>query len=39
MNDSLIHVDFMVGGREVTVTGVKADGSEVVLLKDGEWHI
>ncbi len=39
MNDSLIHVDFMVGGRDVTVTGVKADGSQVVLLKDGEWQI
>ena len=39
MNNSLIHVDFMVGGREVTVTGVKADGSRVVLLKDGDWQI
>jgi len=29
----------MVGGREVTVTGVKADGSRVVLLKDGDWQI
>ena len=34
MNDSLIHVDFMVGGRDVTVTGVKADGTRIVLLKD-----
>jgi aminopeptidase len=39
MNNSLIHVDFMVGGREVTVTGMKADGSRVVLLKDGDWQI
>ena len=37
MNDSVIHVDFMVGSKEVTVTGIKADGSETVLLKDGEW--
>ena len=38
-NDSLIHVDFMVGSADVTVTGVKHDGTEVVLLKDGEWQI
>lgn len=39
MNDSLIHYDFMVGGIDVTVTGVKADGTQVVLLADGEWQI
>lgn len=39
MNDSLIHVDFMVGGKDVTVTGVKPDGTEVVLLRDGDWQI
>lgn len=38
-NDSLIHVDFMVGSADVTVTGVKHDGTEVVLLQDGEWQI
>jgi len=39
MNNSLIHVDFMVGNEKVTVTGIKKDGTEVVLLKDGEWKI
>jgi len=39
MNDSVIHVDFMVGGKNVTVTGIKADGTEIVLLQDGEWMI
>lgn len=39
MNNSLIHVDFMVGSKEVTVTGIKEDGTEVVLLKDGDWQI
>lgn len=38
-NDSLIHVDFMVGSADVTVTGVKHDGETVVLLQDGEWQI
>ena len=39
MNDSLNHIDFMVGGKDVTVTGVKADGTEVVLLSGGDWQI
>ena len=39
MNDSRIHYDFMVGSEEVKVTGVKADGTEIVLLADGEWQI
>ena len=39
MNDSIIHVDFMVGSKDVPVTGIKADGSEIVLLQDGEWMI
>ncbi|MFZ2257059.1 MAG: aminopeptidase [Clostridiaceae bacterium] len=39
MNDSLIHVDFMVGGEAVTVTGVKPDGTEIVLLSAGNWQI
>ena len=39
MNSSLIHVDFMVGSKDVTVTGIKEDGTEIVLLKDGDWQI
>ena len=39
MNDSIIHVDFMVGAKDVTVTGIKADGIEIVLLKDGDWQV
>ena len=38
-NRSEIHVDFMVGAPEVDVTGVRADGSEVALLRDGAWVI
>ncbi|MEA4812529.1 MAG: aminopeptidase [Anaerolineaceae bacterium] len=39
MNDSLIHVDFMVGSESVTVSGIQEDGSEIVLLKEGNWQI
>ena len=39
MNNSVIHVDFMVGSKDVTVTGIKEDGTEITLLKDGNWQI
>ncbi len=39
LNESATHVDFMVGGPEVTVFGVHADGREVVLLANDEWQL
>lgn len=36
-NTSEIHIDFMIGGPEVTVYGVDAAGNESVLLADGAW--
>ena len=36
VNQSSIHVDFMIGGDEVSVTGRRRDGSEVALLRGGE---
>lgn len=38
-NESRIHIDFMVGSADVAVTGVRGDGSEVPLLRDGAWVI
>jgi aminopeptidase len=37
VNSSRVHIDFMVGGPEVTVTGLRHDGSAVVLLRNDEW--
>lgn len=39
INDSMIHVDFMIGSPDLSVIGVKENGEEVVLFKDGEWAI
>ncbi len=39
INTSSIHVDFMVGSNDVAVTGVKADGSRVPVLRDGSWQV
>jgi aminopeptidase len=34
-----IHVDFMVGGRELEVDAVLADGSEVPLIRNETWQL
>jgi aminopeptidase len=39
MNVSNIHVDFMVGGPELEVDAVLADGTEVPLIRDEEWQL
>ncbi|TDC99864.1 aminopeptidase [Nonomuraea deserti] len=37
VNTSRVHVDFMVGGPDVTVTGLGPDG-KVVLLRNDAWE-
>ena len=39
LNDSVEHVDFMIGTDDLSVTGVGYDGKETPLLIDGEWVI
>jgi aminopeptidase len=39
INESEIHVDFMVGSDEVAVSGVTRAGEELPLLVGGEWQI
>jgi aminopeptidase len=34
-----VHVDFMVGGPELEVDAVMADGSEVPLIRNEEWQL
>jgi aminopeptidase len=38
-NTSEIHIDFMVGSSELTVTGVTASGDRVPVLVEGRWQI
>ena len=37
VNDSNIHVDFMIGTEDLSITGIKEDGSEFPIFKNGNW--
>lgn len=39
VNDSMIHVDFMIGCKELNITGHTRDGRDVAIFKDGGWAI
>ena len=39
INKSAIHIDFMIGGNDVQVTGITRDGADVPVLVDGAWRI
>jgi aminopeptidase len=38
-NRSSIHIDFMIGGDDVAVTGIRRGGEGVPVLRDGSWKI
>src|SRR3954470_15770850 len=39
LNRSAIHVDFMIGGDDVAVSGVTSAGEEVPVLRGGAWQL
>lgn len=36
-NDSLIHVDFMVGSNQMDIDGIREDGTREAIMRNGEW--
>ena len=39
INESAIHIDFMMGGDDVAVTGITRDGGRVPVLRGGAWQL
>ncbi|HWC87168.1 MAG TPA: aminopeptidase [Solirubrobacteraceae bacterium] len=39
INRSQIHIDFMIGGDDVAVTGITSGGAAVPVLRNGSWQL
>lgn len=39
INDSVTHVDFMIGTDDLSITGKDKEGNTVEIFKNGEWNI
>ena len=39
INDSMIHVDFMIGTRDMEIVGVSYSGERTTIFKNGNWAI
>ena len=37
VNDSMIHVDFMIGADDLEIDGIKKDGTVVPVFRNGTW--
>ena len=39
INESMTHVDFMIGTSDLSIVGVTEDGKQVQIFKDGTWAL
>ena len=39
INDSMTHVDFMIGTSDLSIVGITREGKEIQIFKDGTWAI
>ncbi|MBR6187145.1 MAG: aminopeptidase [Clostridia bacterium] len=37
VNDSIIHVDFMIGADDLSIDGLRPDGAETPIFRNGTW--
>ena len=38
LNQSMIHVDFMIGSKDLSIDAYTKDGKKVSIFKDGTWN-
>ena len=36
-NTSMIHIDWMIGSKDIDVDGLNIDGTSVPVFRKGEW--
>jgi aminopeptidase len=39
VNDSLVHVDFMVGSKDLSIDGIDGEGKRTPIFRNGNWVI
>ena len=39
VNDSMIHVDFMIGTKDLMIEATTFEGEKILIFKDGNWAI
>src|SRR5699024_716303 len=39
INDSMVHVDFMIGSNELDIDGVLEDGTKEPVFRNGTWAL
>ena len=37
INDSMIHVDFMIGSKDMSIVGITKDGERIQIFENGNW--
>lgn len=37
INDSMIHVDFMIGSADMSIVGITKDGKRISIFQNGNW--
>jgi aminopeptidase len=37
INDSIVHEDFMIGTKDMSIVATTADGKEIKIFENGEW--